>query len=78
MSVAADKAPRLSPSAQTVIGLACSMLVAEKRMQPGMIGLGWMGSGMVRRPLQKSHNCVVHDSRAAALAALCADGAASA
>ncbi|MFZ6773897.1 phosphogluconate dehydrogenase (NAD(+)-dependent, decarboxylating) [Undibacterium sp. SXout7W] len=31
-------------------------------MQIGMIGLGRMGSRMVRRLLAKGHNCIVHDS----------------
>ena len=44
-------------------------------MQLGMIGLGRMGSGMVRRLMTKGHNCVVHDTRPEAVAAMQADGA---
>ncbi|HEY0297436.1 MAG TPA: decarboxylating 6-phosphogluconate dehydrogenase [Bordetella sp.] len=33
-------------------------------MQIGMIGLGRMGSSMVRRLLKKGHECVVHDTHA--------------
>jgi 6-phosphogluconate dehydrogenase (decarboxylating) len=38
-------------------------------MQRGMIGLGRMGSNMVRRLVRGGQTCVVHDTRAAALAA---------
>ncbi len=44
-------------------------------MQLGMIGLGRMGACMVRRLMKKGHNCVVHDTRPEAVAALHADGA---
>jgi 6-phosphogluconate dehydrogenase len=44
-------------------------------MQLAMIGLGRMGSGMVRRLLAKGHACVVHDMQPAAVAALQKDGA---
>ncbi len=44
-------------------------------MQLGMIGLGRMGASMVRRLMKKGHNCVVHDTRPEAVAALAADGA---
>jgi 6-phosphogluconate dehydrogenase len=50
-------------------------------MQIGMIGLGRMGSNMVRRLLAAGHECVVFDRHAAAVAALVqsrAKGAASA
>jgi len=39
-------------------------------MQLGMIGLGRMGSGMVRRLMRDGHECVVADRDAAAVAAL--------
>ena len=46
-------------------------------MQLGFVGLGRMGSGMVRR-LLAGHECVVHDTDAAAMAALAREGAATA
>ncbi|MGC7406896.1 phosphogluconate dehydrogenase (NAD(+)-dependent, decarboxylating) [Pandoraea pneumonica] len=44
-------------------------------MQVGMIGLGRMGADIVRRLTQHGHECVVHDVRPAAIAALEAEGA---
>ena len=44
-------------------------------MQLGMIGLGRMGAGMVRRLLRGGHTCVVYDRAAAAVDALAKDGA---
>ena len=44
-------------------------------MQIGMIGLGRMGSNMVRRLLKAGHECVVFDSSAAAIAQLVTDKA---
>ncbi|HEX2463790.1 MAG TPA: decarboxylating 6-phosphogluconate dehydrogenase [Thermoanaerobaculia bacterium] len=44
-------------------------------MQVGMIGLGRMGAGMVRRLMRGGHQCVVHDLSADAIAALAGDGA---
>jgi 6-phosphogluconate dehydrogenase len=44
-------------------------------MQLGMIGLGRMGAGMVRRLLRGGHACVVYDRAAAAVDALVKDGA---
>jgi 6-phosphogluconate dehydrogenase len=44
-------------------------------MQLGMIGLGRMGAGMVRRLMKDGHECVVHDPRPEAVEALAADGA---
>ncbi len=44
-------------------------------MQLGMIGLGRMGSNMVRRLLARGHECVVHDSHAEAATALGKEGA---
>ena len=39
-------------------------------MQIGMVGLGRMGSRMVRRLMEKGQDCVVHDMQAAAVARL--------
>ncbi|MEO8546639.1 MAG: phosphogluconate dehydrogenase (NAD(+)-dependent, decarboxylating) [Burkholderiaceae bacterium] len=44
-------------------------------MQIGIIGLGRMGASMARRLMKKGHQCVVHDTRPEAIAALLADGA---
>ncbi len=44
-------------------------------MQLGMIGLGRMGSNMVRRLLRSGHECVVHDRSAQAAAELAGEGA---
>jgi len=47
-------------------------------MQIGMIGLGRMGSNMVRRLLRTGHSCVVFDRSQAAVDALVGEGATSA
>ena len=44
-------------------------------MQLGMIGLGRMGSNMVRRLMRGGHNCVVYDRDPAGVARLTAEGA---
>jgi 6-phosphogluconate dehydrogenase len=44
-------------------------------MQLGMIGLGRMGSNMVRRLMRAGHSCVVHDRSPDAVAAVTAEGA---
>lgn len=44
-------------------------------MQIGMIGIGRMGGDMVRRLLDRGHQCVVYGRRPEAVAALVADGA---
>jgi 6-phosphogluconate dehydrogenase len=44
-------------------------------MQLGMIGLGRMGAGMVRRLMRGGHSCVVYDRAPAAVEALVKDGA---
>ena len=44
-------------------------------MQFGMIGLGRMGAGMVRRLMRGGHACVVHDRAPQAVASLVQDGA---
>jgi 6-phosphogluconate dehydrogenase len=45
-------------------------------MQLGMIGLGRMGGGMVRRLLRAGHQCVVYDRAPQAIDALAREGAA--
>lgn len=47
-------------------------------MKLGMVGLGRMGSSMVRRLLGDGHDCVVHDVQPFAVAGLVKDGAAGA
>ena len=47
-------------------------------MQLGMVGLGRMGAGIVRRLLKDGHECVGYDVSPDAVAALEADGAAGA
>jgi 6-phosphogluconate dehydrogenase len=47
-------------------------------MQLGMIGLGRMGSNMVRRLLRRGQECVVYDVQAAAAGPLVKDGASGA
>src|SRR5262245_23168858 len=44
-------------------------------MQLGMIGLGRMGSNMVRRLLKGGHQCVAYDMHADAVAAIVKEGA---
>src|SRR2546423_3578945 len=44
-------------------------------MRIGMIGLGRMGAGMVRRLLQGGHECVAYDPKAEAVRAAAASGA---
>lgn len=44
-------------------------------MQLGMIGLGRMGANMVRRLIRGTHECVVHDVSAEAVAGLGSEGA---
>jgi 6-phosphogluconate dehydrogenase len=47
-------------------------------MQVGMVGLGRMGAGMVRRLMRGGHACVVYDVNAAAIPPLEQDGASGA
>ncbi len=47
-------------------------------MQLGMVGLGRMGSNIVRRLMRDGHECVVYDVSADAVAALAAEGATTA
>jgi 6-phosphogluconate dehydrogenase len=44
-------------------------------MQLGMIGLGRMGAGLVRRLMRDGHDCVVYDVNETAVKELAADGA---
>jgi 6-phosphogluconate dehydrogenase len=44
-------------------------------MQLGMVGLGRMGGNMVRRLMDKGHDCVVYDVNQSSVAALAAEGA---
>ncbi len=44
-------------------------------MQLGMIGLGRMGSNIVRRLMRDGHSCSVYDLNSDAVATLAADGA---
>jgi 6-phosphogluconate dehydrogenase len=44
-------------------------------MQLGMVGLGRMGAGLVRRLMQDGHDCVVHDVDPDAVRALAQEGA---
>jgi len=44
-------------------------------MQLGMIGLGRMGAGMVRRLLRGGHQCIVYERNPEAVAALVGEGA---
>jgi 6-phosphogluconate dehydrogenase len=48
---------------------------SNDKLQFGMIGLGRMGAGMVRRLMKSDHPCVVYDRSADAVAALVKDGA---
>jgi 6-phosphogluconate dehydrogenase len=48
---------------------------SNDKLQFGMIGLGRMGAGMVRRLMKSGHPCVVYDRSADAVAALVKDGA---
>ena len=44
-------------------------------MELGMIGLGRMGSNMVRRLMRAGHHCVVYDLHPEAVQAIAKDGA---
>jgi 6-phosphogluconate dehydrogenase len=48
---------------------------SNDKLQFGMIGLGRMGAGMVRRLMKSGHPCVVYDRSADAVAALVKEGA---
>jgi 6-phosphogluconate dehydrogenase len=75
---------RLCGAGQTAQGGAVSLTLGyhaaavstkEMQMQIGMIGLGRMGSSMVRRLLNGGQQCVVHDRQPALAASLLRDGA---
>jgi 6-phosphogluconate dehydrogenase len=51
-------------------------MATDTPMQLGMVGLGRMGAGIVRRLLKDGHDCVGYDVSADAVKALEADGAA--
>ncbi len=50
-------------------------MTTEHPMQLGMVGLGRMGSNLVRRLIRDGHRCVVYDVNASAVASLVAEGA---
>jgi 6-phosphogluconate dehydrogenase len=50
-------------------------MATDTPMQLGMVGLGRMGAGIVRRLLRDGHRCVGYDVSAEAVQALVADGA---
>jgi 6-phosphogluconate dehydrogenase len=50
-------------------------VATETPMQLGMVGLGRMGAGIVRRLMNDGHHCVGYDVTPAAVEALVADGA---
>ena len=50
-------------------------MTTDTPMQLGMVGLGRMGAGIVRRLLQDGHDCVGYDIHPDAVEALVADGA---
>ena len=50
-------------------------MTTDSPMQLGMVGLGRMGAGLVRRLMRDGHSCVVYDVNPDAVAALVAEGA---
>src|SRR5687767_13401676 len=50
-------------------------MATDTPMQLGMVGLGRMGAGIVRRLMQDGHHCVGYDIHPDAVQALEADGA---
>ncbi len=50
-------------------------MTTERPMQLGMVGLGRMGSNLVRRLMRDGHRCVAYDVSADAVEALAAEGA---
>ena len=50
-------------------------MTTETPMQLGMVGLGRMGAGLVRRLMADGHRCVGYDVNADAVKAVEADGA---
>ncbi|HYA53449.1 MAG TPA: NAD(P)-binding domain-containing protein, partial [Streptosporangiaceae bacterium] len=53
-------------------------MATDRPMQLGMIGLGRMGSNLVRRLMRDGHRCVVYDVNADAVKTLEGEGAAGA
>ena len=51
------------------------MYAKEYAMQLGMIGLGRMGSNMVRRLMKGGHECVVFDMNPASIKQMAGEGA---
>jgi 6-phosphogluconate dehydrogenase len=50
-------------------------MTTDRPMQLGMVGLGRMGSGLVRRLMSDGHRCVVYDVNPGAVATLESEGA---
>ena len=50
-------------------------MATDTPMQLGMVGLGRMGAGIVRRLMRDGHSCVGYDVNPEAVQALAADGA---
>ena len=50
-------------------------MASKTQMQLGMVGLGRMGSGLVRRLMRDGHRCVAYDVSPDAVKALEVDGA---
>jgi 6-phosphogluconate dehydrogenase (decarboxylating) len=50
----------------------------ENHMELGMIGLGRMGTNMVRRLMRAGHHCIVFDTKTDAVQALAKEGASGA
>jgi 6-phosphogluconate dehydrogenase len=50
-------------------------MTTDRPMRLGMVGLGRMGSNLVRRLVRDGHRCVAYDVRAEAVEAVAADGA---
>jgi 6-phosphogluconate dehydrogenase len=50
-------------------------MTTDRPMRLGMVGLGRMGSNLVRRLLRDGHRCVAYDVRSEAVEAVAADGA---
>ncbi len=50
-------------------------MATDRQMQLGMVGLGRMGAGIVRRLVRDGHRCVGYDRSPDAVRALAADGA---
>jgi 6-phosphogluconate dehydrogenase len=50
-------------------------MATDRQMQLGMVGLGRMGAGIVRRLMRDGHRCVGYDVSQDAVKALAADGA---